>query len=147
VDPNEPDLPVPTCDIAGWDCDCVEKDPIDPFSRKPTPYSGLANTPDYEFLSHQEDSFNLIKEGYGFGTCADGTYDVGCSWTPIPDGYWGHWIFLDQWFIFGYEDWEEWNFGVVIRDEQTGGYVDWPFITGAEYFNEKFRLDSWSCRR
>lgn len=55
----------------------------------------------------------------------------------MPNGYVGYWIFLDQWEIFGYEHWEEWKFGVTIRNEQTGGFVDWEIIGGVEYYDNK----------
>ena len=95
----------PTCDIDGWRCSCDEKPPIDPFSRKPTYQNDY-----YTWWYRNTTDFNDLKVSYGYNLEEH-------SWTPLPDGYWGHWIFLDQWAIFGYEDWQPWKFGIAIRDE------------------------------
>jgi len=60
------------------------------------------------------------------------------SWLPIPDGWWGADIWLDQWAIFGYEDFEEWKFGVKIRSNQDGTIQSddrWCINDGVEFFD------------
>ena len=119
----------PSCDIPGYDCACEEVSPIDPFTRKPVPeYTG----------------------GGWFGRDNAGfiAYKTGLGWTengylPIPDGYFGFWILLNQWSVFGYEDFEEWNFGVVFRqtyDKILDIEVDLPyefdFDAAVEYIDE-----------
>lgn len=119
--PYVPPEDVPTCDIEGYDCECERLPPVDPFSRKPVP-----DNDGYTFYDRDVGGWTDYKYSLGW----DG------GWTPIPDGYWGYWLFLEQWDIFGYGDWEEWNFGVVIRSEDTGQLVDWPFTGGVEFIDE-----------
>ena len=96
------DTGVPTCDIPGFDCNCERLPPVDPFSRKPVP-----TCPNYTWHGMDETGFTGLKQERGW------SYEN--SWLPIPDGWWGADIWLDQWAIFGYEDFEEWKFGVKIR--------------------------------
>lgn len=63
-------------------------------------------------------------------------WTTGGGWNVIPDSYFGNWIFLDQWAVFGYEPWEQWRFGITIRNYYTGTYVDWDIIGGVEYIDE-----------
>lgn len=126
VVPDSPNTEHPTCEIDGWDCECEPKSPIDPFSRKPVP------TGNYEWFDRDVSAWHSWVSGFGWRD-PDPTVD----WNPMPNGYVGYWIFLDQWEIFGYEHWEEWKFGVAIRNEQTGGMVDWEIIGGVEYYDNK----------
>lgn len=71
---------VPTCDVEGYDCECERMNPIDPFSRKPTPDSD-----DYTFYGQDVGLWHSMISSYGYTG----------SWTPIPDGYWGYWILLN----------------------------------------------------
>jgi hypothetical protein len=38
----------------------------------------------------------------------------------MPTSYVGHHIYLDEWFIFDGEDWEEWRFGFNFLDDNGG---------------------------
>lgn len=75
--------------IDGYDCECEEKSPIDPFSRKPVPTNDNYNFFNFDVVGWHEYQYTL---GW---TSADG-------WNVIPMGQFGHWILLDQWEIFGY---------------------------------------------
>lgn len=56
---------------------------MDPFSRKPVP-----ENEDYNFYNRDVPTWNQWKTMLGW------TSDGG--WTPIPDGYFGYWIFLNN---------------------------------------------------
>jgi hypothetical protein len=48
----------------------------------------------------------------------------------IPDGRFGYHIDLDQPGLWCYFDWEMYRFGVIMRNEHTGGYENWTPIAG-----------------
>lgn len=35
--------------------------------------------------------------------------------------------------MFGYDDWQEWNFGIVFKKSDTGVIWDFEFVSGVEY--------------
>ena len=87
----------PDCDILGYDCECEPKDAIDPFTRKPTFINEPGSDEDgscYTFYGKNETGFEAIKDGYGF-IREDANGEIINSWLPLPDGYWGHVIYLD----------------------------------------------------
>lgn len=52
------------------------------------------------------------------------------------DGYWGYWVLLDFSWVFGYDDWQEWRYGIALRDDATGEIVDWCITAGVNYIDE-----------
>lgn len=120
--PVNPDVE-PSCDIPGYDCNCERLPPVDPFSRKPVP-----TNEDYEFFFRDVEAWTDYKMSLGW------TSEGG--WTPIPDGYFGYWVFLNRWEIFGYEDWEEWRYGVTFRNIDTNEYVDWDIVGGVNFIDQ-----------
>jgi hypothetical protein len=113
----------PECNIEGYDCDCEPINPIDPFSRKPVPTND-----NYVWYDRDVETWLNYISGLGWTTAG--------GWNVIPDSYFGYWIFLDQWSVFGYEPWEQWRFGITIRNYYTGSYVDWDIVGGVEYVDE-----------
>lgn len=138
ADYNDPDTYIPgiteavdpadLCDHSdiGYDCECTRKPPVDPFTRKPT----FEGCPDYVDYGRDVAAFESIEVSYGYDN-VDGN-----GWTPIPDGYWGYWIYLDQPTLWGYGDWEEWQFGVKIRDDNNA-MVDWCPVAGVNELTEE----------
>lgn len=109
----------------GYDCECTRIPAVDPFTRKPT----FPNCPDYVDYGRDVGAFESISTTYGYDSAGEG-------WTPIPDGYWGYWIYLDQPTLWGYGDWQEWQFGIKIKDE-TGSTVDWCPVAGVNELTEE----------
>lgn len=54
----------------------------------------------------------------------------------IPDGYFGYWINLDQPGLWCYFDYEMYRFGVIIKNEQTGGYENWTPVAGVNELSD-----------
>lgn len=46
---------------------------------------------------------------------------------------------MDDWFLFGGEDWEEWRFGFEIYGPD-GSAVDWPVLAGIAFMNNEGRV-------
>jgi hypothetical protein len=130
-DPGSPDIPPaapvpscpkgidePVCEHYGYDCECTRKPEIDPFTHKPI----WPEYPEYTFLHRDVYGYNGLAASLG--------YDEAAGWNTIPNGYFGYWLNLDQPGLWCYHDWEEYRFGITLRDEQTGGYVTWTPIGG-----------------
>ena len=110
------------CNIDGYDCTCEEIPDVDPWTRAPT-----FDCPDvYVDYGMDVPAFNAAQTSYG--------YDEG--WTPIPTGYWGYWIYLDQPELWGHSSHEEWKFGIKLRFDggETPVYMDWCPVAGVTEF-------------
>lgn len=114
--------PEPECEHEGYDCHCTYVPPVEPKSRIPT----FAGCPDYLDYEYDVADFNALQTSLGYTD----TY----GWKPIPDGYWGYFLYLDQPTLWGYTAWDEWKFGIVIRDA-NGTAMDWCPIAGVTEYD------------
>ena len=95
------------CQHWGYDCTCVPDPYVPPNTRKPS--FPEIDCPNYIDYGDDVPAFNALQSSLGWSS--DG------GWTPIPTGYWGYWIYLDQPTLFGRQSWEEWKFGITFRSD------------------------------
>ena len=43
----------------------------------------------------------------------------------------------DQWEVFGYEDWQEWDFGITFKKSDTGDIWEFDFVAAVEYLDDE----------
>ena len=109
------------CQHWGYDCTCVPDPYVLPPTRKPV----FPDCPDYIDFEQDVPGFNALQAQLGW----DG------GWTPIPTGYWGYWIYLDQPTLFGRASWEEWKFGITFRSDESDAYMtQWCPVAGVVEF-------------
>lgn len=116
-----PTMVDPECEHWGYDCECIRKPAVDPFTHKPV--FPLSSYPNYQFFHRDVYNYNLYSEAIG-------------GLNVIPDGRFGYWINLDQPGLWCYFDWEMYRFGVILRNEQTGGYENWEPIAGVNELSD-----------
>ena len=60
------------------------------------------------------------------------------KWPGTPNSYISDSIYLDNWGIFGGQEWDEWRFGFEIIDANTNEVQEnWDAVAGIAFMNNE----------